>query len=40
MEIKNYLRQIFGGGGYTEDYLPVIVRNHKISLAQKIYSSV
>jgi hypothetical protein len=40
MEIKNYLRQIFGGGDYTEDYLPVIVRNQRIALTQKIYSSV
>tara|TARA_Y100000310_G_scaffold302005_1_gene338938 strand:+ start:1020 stop:1142 length:123 start_codon:yes stop_codon:yes gene_type:complete len=40
MEIKTYLRQIFGRGGYTEDYLPVIARNQKLILAQKIYSSV
>jgi len=40
MEIKTYLRQIFGRGGYAEDYLPVIYRNQRIALTQKIYSSV
>jgi len=40
MEIKNYFRQIFGRGGYAEDYLPVIDRNQKIMAAKNLYSSI